>query len=94
MKRYEQALAFVFARSSETELVRQVQYLQAENRILRAKLPKRITITLAERATLLKFGKPLGTAIQHLISIVHPRTFDRWKAEERWFAAHSVGIGR
>jgi transposase InsO family protein len=33
-----------------------VEYLKAENRILRHKLPKRIDVTPAERATLMKFG--------------------------------------
>ena len=83
MKRYAQALAYIFARSQPNQLVRQVQYLQVENRILRSKIPKRIHVTAAERARLLKFGKPLGSTIRHLISIVHPRTFARWKAEER-----------
>lgn len=83
MKRSIQALAFIFARSHRNQLVRKIQYLQAENRILRAKLPKRIHITRAERATLVKFGRPLGPAIRHLLSIVHPRTFARWKAEDR-----------
>ena len=83
MKRYAQALAYIFGRAQRNQLVRQIQYLQTENRILRSKLPKRIQITPAERATLLKFGKPLGSTIRHLIAIVHPRTFTRWKAEER-----------
>ncbi|MBT8207294.1 MAG: hypothetical protein KJO18_03385, partial [Acidimicrobiia bacterium] len=83
MKRYAQALAFIFARAPRNQLVRQIQYLQTENKILRGKLPRRIHVTRAERARLLKFGKPLGSAIRQLISIVHPRTFSRWKAEER-----------
>ena len=34
----------------------QIEYLKAENRILRSKLPKRITVTTAERARLVKLG--------------------------------------
>ena len=83
MKRCAQTLAFIFARADRSEFVRQIQYLQIENKILRSKLPKRIQITPAEQARLLKFGKPLGSAIGQPISIVHRRTFARWKAEER-----------
>jgi putative transposase len=83
MKRYAQALAFIFARASRNQLIAQLEYLRIENQILRGKLPKRIHITPGERARLLKFGKPLGSAIRQLISIVHPRTFARWKAEDR-----------
>jgi putative transposase len=79
----EEALAFIFARATRNQLIAQLEYLKIENQILRGKLPKRIRITPGERARLLKFGKPLGSAIRQLISIVHPRTFARWKSEER-----------
>ena len=46
-------------------------------------LPKRITVTPAERAKLLKLGVRLGSAIKDLITIVHPRTFARWLSEAR-----------
>jgi hypothetical protein len=46
--------------------------------ILSAKLPKRVSITAAERRRLIKFGQPLGAALRQLISIVSPRTFFRW----------------
>jgi putative transposase len=68
----------MLANATDRELARQIQYLQAENRILRSKLPKCINVTAAERQRLLKYGKPLGKAIRDLISIVSPRTFTRW----------------
>jgi putative transposase len=68
----------MLANATDRELARQVQYLKAENRILRDKLPNRITVTAAERQRLLKHGKPLGQAIRALITIVSPRTFARW----------------
>ena len=71
-------LLLLVARATDKELVRQLEYLRAENRILRAKLPQRITVTPAERAKLVKLGRRVGAAIKHLISIVHPRTFARW----------------
>src|SRR5581483_8936074 len=73
-----QSLLLLIARATDRELARQVQYLKAENDILRSKLPRRINVTPKERQRLLKFGKPLGTAIKDLISIVSPRTFLRW----------------
>lgn len=39
-------------------------------------------MTAKERATLLRFGKALGRAVAQLISIVTPRTFARWVAED------------
>ena len=72
----------MLANATDRELARQIQYLKAENRILRAKLPQRITITAAERQRLLKYGKPLGQAIRALITIVSPCTFARWLSRE------------
>ena len=68
----------VLARATESELARYVEYLKAENRILRSKLPKRVVCTPAERQRLVKLGKPLGSAIKDLITIVTPRSFARW----------------
>jgi len=76
-----QALLLLLASATEKELARQVQYLKNENRILRDKLPKRITITSRERGRLLRFGKPLGPTINQLITIVVPETFARWVRE-------------
>ena len=77
------ALFLFLAQATHDELIRQIQYLKVENEMLRGKLSKRITITPSERARLLKFGKLVGPGIKHLISIVHPRTFSRWLADER-----------
>jgi hypothetical protein len=56
---------------------------KAENEILRAKLPKRVTVTPAERRRLLKLGRKIGPAIKHLITIVTYRTFLRWLAGDK-----------
>jgi hypothetical protein len=42
------------------ELLLQVEYLAAENRILRAHLPDRLRLTNEERSTLAEVGKRLG----------------------------------
>lgn len=64
--------------ASEEQLINRIQFLKAENEILRNRLPKRIVVTASERARLVRLGKPLGSAIKDLVSIVTPRTFLRW----------------
>jgi putative transposase len=78
MARFFHPLIMVLARATESELARYVEYLKAENRILRSKLPKQVVCTPAERQRLMKLGKPLGPAIKDLITIVTPRSFARW----------------
>ncbi len=80
--RFINPLLFLVATATHRELARQIQYLKAENEVLRARLPEHIRTTPAERAKLLKFGKPLGEAIKALITIVSPQTFARWMREE------------
>jgi putative transposase len=71
----------LLARATQKELVQMVEYLKAENRMLRSKLPRCIDVTPAERAKLLKLGLRLGSKIKEVIGIVHPRTFARWLSE-------------
>lgn len=78
---YRSFLVYLAA-ATDRELARQVQYLKAENEILRGKLPTRINVTACERNRLLKYGKLVGTAICQLITIVTPRTFQRWLQQE------------
>ena len=40
-------------------------------------------MTPTERAKLLKLGERLGSKIKEVISIVHPRTFARWRNESK-----------
>ena len=42
--------------SADHELAAQVQYLKAENRILRSRLPKRLALTTAEKSLLVELG--------------------------------------
>ena len=72
----------LIARTTEKELVKMVEYLKTENRILRNKLPKRIEVTPAERDKLVKLGSRLGSKIKEVITIVSPRTFLRWVSGE------------
>jgi hypothetical protein len=63
--------------------VRQLQFTKAENEQLRSRLPERIVLTPRERRRLIRLGKPLGSAIKDLITIVTPATFQRWLREAK-----------
>ena len=64
MARFFHPLLLVLARATESQLARYVEYLKEENRILRAKLPKRVVCSPGERQRLIKLGKPLGIGDQ------------------------------
>ncbi len=65
-------------RSDHDQLIAQIQYLTIENKILRSKLPKRVSLTPKERQRLIRFGKAVGDELRHLISIVQFSTFQKW----------------
>ncbi|MBA4192535.1 MAG: hypothetical protein C0467_31595 [Planctomycetaceae bacterium] len=75
-----QPLFALFASATDRELTRVVEYLKAENRILRDQLPAPITLTNRERSRLIKLGKRVGSALKDLITIVSYRRFTRWVA--------------
>ena len=71
-------LAYVTG-SVDEELLRRNEYLVAENRILRAQLPGRVTLSDGERRTLAEIGKRLGRqALAQVASIVRPETILAW----------------
>ena len=72
----------MIAPATDRELAKHVQYLKEENKILRARIPGQIHTRPAERERLLKFGKVIGKAIEELMTIVSPSTFDRWLKHE------------
>ena len=78
-----QPLFALYAAATDSQLARMVEYLKAENRILRDKLPKRLTVTARERHRLVRLGTRLGSAIRDLVTIVTPRAFARWVAGGR-----------
>jgi len=79
---YPNPLLNLFAEISQSDLKRQLQYLKAENIILREHCrQKRLYLNDRQRQKLLKFGLPLGPQIKHLISIVDYSTFRRWVKE-------------
>src|SRR5271155_4429353 len=76
-----------------------IEYLQAENRLLKDRLRrKRIRLTDAERALLARKAKAVGRkALLELETIVSPDTLLRWHRRliaEKWNFVHRRGPGR
>jgi putative transposase len=95
MPRLLNALRLALAAATDRELARMVEYLKAENRVLRDKLPRRITVTPRERQRLVKFGRPLGAKVKDVVTIVSPRTFARWVAgDDELKSREGQGSGR
>lgn len=84
MRRFINPLLLWAAHSEHADLIRQIQYLKVENEVLRARLPKKINTTPKERERLLKYARPVGRAINHLVSIVKPITIRSWLNADRW----------
>jgi putative transposase len=82
MSRIFHPLLALIASATDRELARYVEYLKAENKILRARIPGQIHTRDHERETLIKLGKKLGKAIEELITIVSVSTFYRWLRNE------------
>jgi putative transposase len=77
-KKWVRLLAYVTG-SVNQELLLQNEYLAAENRILRAKLPSRLRLTDPERATLAEIGKRLGRkALREVARVAKPDTILAW----------------
>ena len=63
------------SRQVHQKLLLPVEYLAAENRILRAHLPDRLRLTHEERCTLAEIGNRLGRkGLQKIASVAKPDT--------------------
>jgi putative transposase len=79
MGRLFHPLLFFLARCTRNELIRQIEFLRAENEILRAHFKKHhIYVTPDERRRLLELGQAIGPALRHIISVVTYGTFRAW----------------
>jgi putative transposase len=83
MQNVYRSLLLLLAGATQKELARHVRYLTVENQLLRSRLPRRLTLTDQERNRLVRFGSKLGSALDRLVSIVHPGTLRRWIREDR-----------
>jgi transposase InsO family protein len=76
--RWVRLLAYVTG-SVNQELLLRNEYLAAENRILRAKLPSRLRLSNPERVTLAEIGKRLGCkALREVACVAKPDTILAW----------------
>jgi helix-turn-helix protein len=72
-------LLFFLARCSRNELIRQIEFLKAENEMLRKPVPHRcIYLKDEERERLITLGQAIGDKVRHLITIVRPQTYCSW----------------
>ncbi len=71
-------LLALIASATNNELARYIEFLKAENKILRSRVPGQIHTKPEERSRLVKLGKSLGQAVEELITLVSPATFYRW----------------
>ena len=71
----------------------QVQFLQAQIRVLRARVKsERILLSPEERAELLRLGGEMDHQVGELLHVVKPDTYRRWRQEQkRGRAARGVG---
>jgi hypothetical protein len=77
-KKWLKLLAYVTG-SVNQKLLLQNEYLAAENRILRAKLPSRLRLSDPERATLAEIGKRVGRkALREVACVAKPDTILAW----------------
>ena len=71
MGRIFQPLLFLLARCTRNELIRQIEWLKAENEMLRKRVDKkRIFLDQEEKSRLMKLGQAIGSDLKHIIYIV------------------------
>jgi putative transposase len=71
-------LLMLVASSSESELAHQMEFLKAENQMLRKRLPKAIRFTVEEKSLIVKLGQVVGAKVKSLLTVVSYPTYRRW----------------
>src|ERR1039458_2597196 len=78
IKKWARLLAYVTGLVNQ-QLLRQNEYLAAENRILRSHLPARLRLSDPERSTLAEIGRRLGRkGLEKVASVAQPDTILAW----------------
>jgi putative transposase len=84
MGRIIQPLLFMLAQCSRNHLIRQIEFLKAENEILRKRVKSEfIKMRPEERHRLLELGKAIGPALRHIITVVSYNSYLRWVRDEK-----------
>src|SRR5687767_8514610 len=71
-------LLLLIARSTDSELAKQVEYLKAENRMLRRRIKKRVFLKEDEKRLLVKLGLAVGKSVKALLTVCSYPTYRRW----------------
>src|SRR5580704_1040087 len=74
MRNIYRSFLVLIAGATQKELLRHNRFLMVQSQAMRKKLPLRIEFSAQERRRLARFATPLGGALDHLVSIVHPDT--------------------
>jgi putative transposase len=92
MGRVFQPLLFFLAQCTRNQLIRQMEYLKAENEMLRMRVPKqRIWLNPHERSRLLELALAIGPEVKHLMTIVTYDSIRRWKRQKYGFVSKKRG---
>ena len=74
-----QPLLFFLARCTRNQLIRNIEFLKAENEILRKRLVRHhIVVSPEDRQRLIKLGEKIGPDLKRMITIVRYDTYLRW----------------
>src|SRR5688500_16330024 len=74
-----QPLLLLLACSTDSQLARHVEFLHAENQMLRRRLTKRLRLTLDEKRVLVKLGQAIGgKAVRVLLTVVAYSTYRKY----------------